>query len=105
MLIKGRKFDLRMYVFKNKVLYTYGRSNDAKAVTTNISQGAKGEKLSFEKTLPQKQLEVAKKSAIKAIKALGLNFGGVDMMLCADRKSAMFIEINSKKQLISFNTK
>jgi len=95
LLIKGRKFDLRMYVFKNKVLYTYGRSNDAEAVTTNISQGAIGEKLSFEKTLPKKQLEFAKKNAIKAIKALGLNFGGVDMMLCFDRKNAKFIEINT----------
>ena len=95
LLIKGRKFDLRMYVFKDKVLYTYGRSNDKEAVTTNISQGAIGEKLSFEKTLPKKQLEFAKKSAIKAIKALGLNFGGVDMMLCADKKKAEFIEINS----------
>jgi len=95
LLIKGRKFDLRIYVFKNKVLYTYGRTNDAKAITTNISQGARGEKLSFEKTLPKKQLEFAKRDAIKAIKALGLNFGGVDMILCADRKTAKFIEINS----------
>jgi hypothetical protein len=95
LLIKGRKFDLRMYVFKNKVLYIYGRSNDAKAVTTNISQGAIGEKSSFVNTLPKKQLECAKKSAIKSIKTLGLNFGGVDMMLCSDRKSAMFIEINA----------
>jgi ribosomal protein S18 acetylase RimI-like enzyme len=95
LLIKGRKFDLRLYVFKDKVLYTYGRSNDKKAVTTNISQGAIGEKLSFEKTLPKKQLEFAKKQAIKAIKSLGLNFGGVDMMLCADKEKAKFIEINA----------
>ncbi len=95
LLIKGRKFDLRMYVFKNKILYIYGRSNDAEAVTTNISQGAVGEKASFANILPKKQLESAKKSAIKSIKALGLNFGGVDIMLCSDRKSAMFIEINA----------
>ncbi len=95
LLVRGRKFDLRLYVFKNKVLYTYGRSNDAKSVTTNISQGAKGEKTSFVKLLPKKQLEAAKKGAIKSIKALGLNFGGVDMMLCADRKNAMFIEVNT----------
>ncbi len=95
LLIKGRKFDLRMYVFKNKVLYTYGRTNDKDAVTTNISQGARGEKLSFEKTLPKKQLKFAKDSAVKAIKALGLNFGGVDMMLCSDKKKAKFIEINA----------
>jgi hypothetical protein len=95
LLVKGRKFDLRMYVFKDKVLYTYGRTNDAKSVTTNISQGARGEKLSFEKTLPQKQLEFTRKKAIKAIKTLGLNFGGVDMMLCSDHKTAKFIEINA----------
>ena len=95
LLIKGRKFDLRMYIFKNKVLYIYGRSNDAEAVTTNISQGAIGEKPSFINSLPKKQLEFAKKSAIKSIKALGLSFGGVDLMPCSDRKSAKFIEINT----------
>ncbi len=95
LLIKGRKFDLRLYIYKNKVLYTYGRTNEKDAVTTNISQGAIGEKLSFEKTLPKKQLEFTKKQAIKAIKALGLNFGGVDMMLCSDKKTAKFIEINA----------
>jgi|TARA_B100001971_G_C18199590_1_gene543694 hypothetical protein len=95
LLVKGRKFDLRMYVFKNKVLYTYARSNDAEAVTTNISQGAIGETPSFVNALPKKQLEFAKRSAVKAIKALGLNFGGVDIMLCSDRKNAMFIEINA----------
>ncbi len=95
LLIKGRKFDLRMYIFKNKVLYTYGRSNSERGITTNISQGARGEKLSFEKTLPQKQLDFAKKSAINAIKALRLNFGGVDMMLCSDKKTAKFIEVNA----------
>ncbi|MBD3164280.1 hypothetical protein GF323_03705 [Candidatus Woesearchaeota archaeon] len=95
LLIRGRKFDLRMYVFRDSVLYSYGRSNDAEAVTTNISQGAKGEKTSFIRLLPKRQLEAAKKAAVKAIKSLGLGFGGVDMMLCADRKSAMFIEINT----------
>lgn len=95
LLIKGRKFDLRMYVFKNKILYVYGRSNDAEAVTTNISQGAKGEKASFVNLLPKKQLGFAKRDAIKATKALGLDFCGVDMMLCADHKNAMFIEINT----------
>jgi glutathione synthase/RimK-type ligase-like ATP-grasp enzyme len=95
LLIQGRKFDLRMYVYKNKVLYTYGRSNEAKAVTTNISQGAIGEKASFVNLLPKKQLETAKKAAIKAIHALGLKFGGVDIMLCADKKNVMFIEVNT----------
>ncbi|MFC1463177.1 YheC/YheD family protein, partial [Verrucomicrobiota bacterium] len=88
LLIKGRKFDLRMYVFKNKVLYTYGRTNDAEAVTTNISQGARGEKSSFEQHLPQKQLTLAKSQATRALKAAGLTFGGVD-------KTSSFLEINA----------
>lgn len=95
LLIRGKKFDLRMYVYKDKVLYVYGRSNEAKAVTTNISQGAIGEKASFVALLPKKQLETAKKSAIKAIHALGLKFGGVDIMLCSDKKNAVFIEANT----------
>jgi hypothetical protein len=95
LLIKRRKFDLRMYVYKDKILYIYGRSNDSEAATTNISQGAKGEKSSFANLLPKKQLEVAKKAAISSIKALGLNFGGVDIMLCADKKNIMFIEVNT----------
>ena len=95
LLIQGRKFDLRMYVYGDRVLYIYGRSNDAEAVTTNISQGAKGEKASFVNLLPKNQLETAKKAAIKSIKALELKFGGVDVMLCADKKNVMFIEVNT----------
>jgi hypothetical protein len=95
LLVKGRKFDLRLYVFKGEVLYVYARSTDAEAVTTNISQGAIGEGPSFVNSLPEKQLEFAKRNAVRAIKALGLNFGGVDIMLCSDHKSAMFIEINA----------
>jgi len=95
LLVKGRKFDLRIYVYRKKVLYSYGRSNDAEAVTTNISQGARGEKASYVDLLPKKQLEAAEKAAIKAIHALGLNFGGVDIMFCADKKNVMFIEVNT----------
>ncbi len=95
LLIEGRKFDLRMYVFKNKVLYTYGRTNDAEAVTTNISQGARGEKSSFEKQLPKGQLTLAKRQATLALRAAGLTFGGVDMMLCSDRRTSSFLEVNA----------
>jgi hypothetical protein len=95
LLVRGRKFDLRMYVCGGRVLYVYGRSHEAEAITTNISQGARGERASFPKLLPQKQLGFAKSQAVKAVKALGLTFGGVDMMLCADRKTTRFIEANA----------
>ena len=47
------------------------------------------------KKLPKKQLERAKKQAVLSIKALGLNFGGVDLMLCPDKKNVKFIEVNT----------
>ncbi len=95
LIVKGKKFDMRFYVYKNKVLYSYGRTTAASNVTTNISQGARGEKPSFVKLLPEKQFENAKKSAINSLKALGLNFGGVDLMFCSNKKDVMFIEVNT----------
>ena len=95
LLIQGRKFDLRMYVYGNRVLYVYGRTNGADAITTNISQGARGEEKSFAKLLPQKQLKAAERQAVKAVRALGLGFAGADMMLCSDRKTSMLLEVNA----------
>ena len=95
LIINRRKFDLRMYVYKDKVLYSYGRTNSEDAATTNISQGARGERKGFVNKLPKNQLKEAEKAAIKSVKALGLNFGGVDMMFCSDKKNVMFIEVNT----------
>jgi len=95
LLIKNRKFDLRFYVYKNKVLYSYVRTAASDAITTNISQGARGEKAGFVNKLPKNQLQLAKKQAIISIKALGLNFGGVDIMFCSDKKNIRFIEVNT----------
>lgn len=95
LFIHGRKLDLRIYVYKNKVLFDYCRTNTIDNVTTNISQGGRGESKSFDKCLPQKQLAFAKKSAIQATKALGLKFAGVDMMLSHNKKDALFLELNT----------
>ena len=57
LLIKNRKFDLRMYVCFDKVLYTYPRSNEADSIRTNISQGAKGENPSFLKGIREDLLK------------------------------------------------
>ena len=95
LLIKNRKFDLRMYVCFDKVLYIYPRSNEVNSITTNISQGAKGENPSFLKGIRKNLLRKAERSAIKAIKALGLSFGGVDIMFDSNEKDAIVIEINA----------
>jgi glutathione synthase/RimK-type ligase-like ATP-grasp enzyme len=94
-LVDGRKCDLRIYVANRRVLYVYGRTNDPDAVTTNISQGGRGEDPSFEKKLSAGQLATAKEQAVRALDALGLRFGGVDMALSWDRRSAIFIEANA----------
>lgn len=95
LLVGGRKFDLRMYVYGDDVLYVYGRTNEADAITTNISQGARGERKSFATLLPQRQLASAQRHAAAAVGALGLTFAGVDMMLCADGETSMMLEVNA----------
>ena len=94
-LLKGRKFDLRLYVCFGKVIYVYPRSNDTKEITTNISQGATGETPEFLHSIPKKILDEAKKSAIRATKAMNLNFAGVDIMPNVDCKSVTVIEVNT----------
>ena len=79
--INGQKFDLRTYVFFGRVLYIYARANKLSAVTTNISQGAQGMPPSFLKQLPNHSIKQTKKIAIKAARALGLNFAGIDVMI------------------------
>ncbi|MBW2980920.1 hypothetical protein KY360_05885 [Candidatus Woesearchaeota archaeon] len=94
-LLKGRKFDLRLYVCFGKVIYIYPRSNDTKEITTNISQGAIGEKQKFLHRIPKRILDEAVKSALKATKAMNLNFAGVDIMPNIDCKSVTVIEVNT----------
>ena len=69
LLLKGKKFDMRLYVFFGKVLHIYPRSNDCEEITTNISQGARGENLKFLQGMPPRILEKSIKYAIKATKA------------------------------------
>ena len=95
LLIDGEKFDLRVYVCYGKVLYVYARTNHPSAVTTNISQGAKGETARFLKKIPKTALSKAKRNAIKTLKTLDLNFGGVDIMIDRKFKEAWVIEINA----------
>jgi len=94
-LLKGRMFDLRLYVCFGKVLYIYPRSNDCRNVTTNISQGARGENSKFVHSLPPKLVEKSVKHAVRAVKAMGLNFAGVDIMPNNSGSRITVIEINS----------
>ncbi len=93
-LLKGRKFDLRVYIAFGKVLYIYPRSNEYNKIITNISQGARGEDAHFLNSLPHRLLEKTEKNALRTVKMMGLNFAGVDIMPDSDY-SAVVIEVNA----------
>lgn len=94
-LLGDRMFDLRLYIAFGKVLYIYPRSNEHGGITTNISQGARGEPPRFLHSIPPKILNEAIKNAVRAVEAMGLDFAGVDIMPnnCKDRVTVL--ELNS----------
>lgn len=94
-LIRNKQFDLRCLVFLGKILYMYPRSNGVEKVTTSVSQGAESETMSFLKGIREALIKKAERTAVKATKALGLNFAGVDIMLDPNRQDAVVIELNA----------
>ncbi len=93
-LIEERKFDLRVYVSFGKVVYMYPRSNKDISVTTNISQGGKGETQNFLKKIPKSLLAKAKTNAINSASALKAKFAGIDIMFDGKTKKPIVIEVN-----------
>ena len=93
-LIRGAHFDLRALVFFGKILYMFPRSNAAQNVTTNVSQGAKSQTMSFLSGIRKDLIRKAERTAVRAVRALGLNFAGVDIMLDPRRQLPVVIELN-----------
>lgn len=87
-------FDLRLYVFYDKVLYIFPRTNKKGAITANISQGGRGRSSQFLKKIPKNVIDRAVKSGIRTIKAMDVNFAGVDVMIDKDLR-VYVIELNS----------
>jgi hypothetical protein len=95
LVVRGRMLDLRLYVCFGKVLYIYPRSTAAGQVTTNISQGARGEPQRYLKNIPDRVLKEASRQAVKAARAMRLRFTGIDIMPEADGKKVKVIEANT----------
>ena len=93
-LIRGAHFDLRVLIFFGKILYIFPRSNAAEKVTTNVSQGAKSQTMSFLSGIRKDLIRKAEKTAVRAARAMGLNFAGVDIMLDPRRQLPVVIELN-----------
>ncbi|MBL7131028.1 MAG: hypothetical protein ISS45_06480 [Candidatus Omnitrophica bacterium] len=93
LILKGKKVDLRIYTFFNKVIYVYPRKNAPDKITTNISQGGRGDPKAL-KMLPSHLLLKAKKTAEKISKVLNLNLAGIDIMLDKNLKDAYVVDVN-----------
>lgn len=92
--VRGRKFDLRAYVFFGKVLFIYPRTSDPENITTNISQEGQGEYPAFLRSIPNSVVGKVRKTAARAVKALGLNFAGVDVLIDKKLKRIYVVDIN-----------
>ncbi|MBA7485421.1 hypothetical protein ES707_20967 [subsurface metagenome] len=94
-LIRGVHFDLRALVFFGRILYMIPRSNVGQNVTTNVSQGARPWTMSFLEGISEELIGKARTTAVRATRALGLNFAGVDIMLDPHRQAPIVIELNA----------
>lgn len=92
-LFKKMKFDMRIYTFLDKVIYVYPRRNRADKVTTNISQGAKGDP-GLLRELPQDLVDKAERLAVKVSKILGINMAGMDIMMDRKLKDVYVVDVN-----------
>lgn len=91
--VDGKKFDLRILVYGDEVLYMYPRVNDFDKVTTNISQGGHRETMAF-LDIPVDVIDKIKKTALKSVKVLGLTFAGVDVLI-SDNLEFYVVEVNA----------
>jgi glutathione synthase/RimK-type ligase-like ATP-grasp enzyme len=94
LLTKGRKFDLRVYVFFGKAVFIYPRTNEPNNITTNITQQGKGERPGFLRILPKRLIGRVKAEAVRSAKSLGLNFAGVDVIVDRNLSDVYIIDIN-----------
>ncbi len=91
--IKNEKIDFRVYAFFDKILYIYPRRNSIEAVTTNISQGGRGDPHIID-IIPKRLIKRIEKAVIKARKALKLKFIGVDVVVDNTLKNIYIVDVN-----------
>lgn len=91
--IKGNKVDFRIYTFFNKAIYVYPRRNRINKVTTNISQGGRGDPRLL-RFLPIGLVTKAIKVAEATAKALNIMLAGIDIIPDRNHKDVYVIDVN-----------
>lgn len=94
LILKRKRVDLRVYTFGKKVIYVYPRTNYPEKVTTNISQGARGDPHIL-KSIPKQLITKAKSAALKATRALNLDLAGTDVVLDRNHKDVYIVDVNA----------
>ena len=93
LILKRRRIDLRIYTFCKRDVYIYPKTNFPEKITTNISQGGKGDPHVL-KFIPKKLVSKAKTTALKAVRALNLDLAGVDILLDRNLKDVYIVDVN-----------
>ena len=92
-ILRGDRMDLRIYTFFNKVIYVYPRTNAPDKVTTNISQGGRGDP-GLLRILPDYLISKAKREAERVSDALNIGLGGIDIIPDRNSKEVYVIDVN-----------
>jgi glutathione synthase/RimK-type ligase-like ATP-grasp enzyme len=96
LVFKARKFDIRVYVVFKKTPYLYAKSAPEKSFITNWSQGGRIEKKAFlNRALSEAEAGKVKSISIKAAKAIGLSFAGIDIIIDRHTRMINVLEIQS----------
>lgn len=93
LVLNGNKLDFRAYTFFNKAIYLYPRRNKEDKITTNISQGGRGDP-GLLRRLPKSLLTKAVKAAESAARALKIIFAGIDIIPGRNCKDVYVIDVN-----------
>ncbi|MGD9015418.1 MAG: hypothetical protein PVI33_05295 [Candidatus Omnitrophota bacterium] len=94
LILKKKRIDLRMYMLFKRVIYIYPKTNYPQRVTTNISQGAKGNPRIL-KFIPKYLITKAKRIAVKTAKTLNLDLAGIDVVLDRNHKDVYVVDVNA----------
>ncbi len=94
LILNRKRIDLRMYMFKKRLIYIYPKTNYPERVTTNISQGAKGNPRIL-RLIPKYLIVKAKRIAVQAAETLNLDLAGIDIVLDRNHKDVYIVDVNA----------
>jgi glutathione synthase/RimK-type ligase-like ATP-grasp enzyme len=93
LILRRNKIDFRVYTFFNKAVYVYPRKNRVDKITTNISQGGRGDPRLL-RSLPKSLSTKAVKAAESTAKALNIILAGIDIIPDRNYKDVYVIDVN-----------